>query len=401
MTLSNTSTLLDRGADISVESAQNPPTALMMAIDQQSFDIVKTLVKHRCDVNQAFEDGTPLLLAIKKGELRIVRYLLQHNAHVDTVALLNAVLMQNIEHLRCLLIHHEKAGGPKTDLSTSALAASRAGNEDALSLLLENGADIDARTKGRETLVWFAAAGGYYRSLNLLLAKGADIEKRARPRACTGHQSANCLFAEQDVHRCTAVQIAVSHGHWDCARLLIRHGGDLSDWVHGRYLYKRYNRLLHLMIIAPVNPTEKLQVLADMGADPNVEDPDGQTSLHIVSTNVAINRADRVTMARILVSKGARVNFRDEMGVTPLHCTFRRGSTDFEFIEFLLKNGADPNIEDCTGRTPFDYAEWSCTPEILKLARAAGKADATDDRSPRFTLRCSPYQTPTANTTHC
>ncbi|KAL8756639.1 MAG: hypothetical protein Q9199_002793 [Rusavskia elegans] len=366
--------LLDHGADVSAESAQYPPTALGMAIDQGSFDIVETLVKHRCDVNQAFEDGTPLSLAIRKGGIDIIRYLIQHDAHIHADALLAAVETWNIEHLRFLLIHHKKAGGPKTGLSASALAASRVGNEDALSLLVENGANVNSRTKvekirvrrndlnnglrtvqaGGETLVWLAAAAGHHRSLGLLLAKGADIKIRAHPRACTKHTREGCLFAEQNVYECTAVQIAVSHGHWDCARLLVRHGGDLNGFVshiRGEKAEIGFQTLLRLVIKTPVNPTERLEILADLGADPNREDPDGKTPLHVVST-VSYDRADKVTMAQSLVAKGARVNCQDEMGATPLHYAVSMVSPDCELIEFLLKNGADLNSEERSGKTP-------------------------------------------------
>ncbi|KAL8879178.1 MAG: hypothetical protein Q9198_003166 [Flavoplaca austrocitrina] len=371
--------IITKSPEFSTESFQGPSTALEMAIHRGSFDIVITLVKHRCDVNQTFEGGTPLSLAIRKGELRIIQYLLQNNAHVDTVALLTAVEVQNIGHLGCLLTHHEKAGGLMTDLSTLALAAGRAGKEDALCLLLDKGADVNAslivegtetwrnylyddlRTTpaGGETLVWFAAAAGKYRLLSLLLAKGADTEKRAHAIACMVHSREHCLFAEQDVHGCTAIQIAVSHGHWDCARLLVRHGGDLNAWVHPPLMYwhERYHGLLHLVIKAPVNPMANLQVLADMGADPNLEDPDGQTPLHITSkTTFNIDRADRVTMARILVKNGARVNCQDKRGVTPLHHAVRRVPKDDELIDFLLKNGARVNCQDKRGVTPLHHA---------------------------------------------
>ena len=129
------------------------------------------------------------------------------------------------------------------------------------------------------------------------------------------------------------------------------------------------------MIDAPVTPAEKLRILADMGADPNIEDREGRTPLHIIPIR-AQNGADRVTMAQILFAKGARVNCRDANGDTPLHCTLHRVSPDYEFIEFLLKNGADPNMEDHTGRKPLRYArEFLKSPEIVNaLVRAGGTA---------------------------
>ncbi|KAI4265983.1 MAG: hypothetical protein L6R38_009035 [Xanthoria sp. 2 TBL-2021] len=399
-------TLLDRGADVSAESSKIPPTALGMAIDQVSFDIIKTLVKHRCDVNQAFWRKTPISLAIKKGDLNIIQYLMQNNAHVDTGTLQTAVEMQNIEQFRLLLTHQEKAGGPKANLSTLALAASRVGNEDALRLLLERGVDVNASTSleylrvryydgdylrhehriveaGGETLVWLAAAGGHLRSLNLLLGKGADIEKRAYPKACTEHTLEDCLFAEKRVEECTAVQIAVSHSHWDCARLLVRHGGDLNAWVD--CFQGESERLLHLAINAPVGPTEILRNLADIGADLNIENYGSRTPLHVLPST-ATSRGNKISMARTLIAKGGEINHKDDWGVTPLHCAVGVKSRDYELIEFLLKNGADPNAKDKNDQTPLHYAAELADQRVFRtLIKAGGKADRKDNegRSPQ------------------
>lgn len=47
------------------------------------------------------------------------------------------------------------------------------------------------------------------------------------------------------------------------------------------------------------------------------------------------------------------VNDRDAFGNTPLHYACKRG--DIEVIEFLLKKGADPNVENNEGKTPLFY----------------------------------------------
>ncbi|KAL8965971.1 MAG: hypothetical protein Q9183_003591, partial [Haloplaca sp. 2 TL-2023] len=359
-------TLIDRGADISAESFQYPGTVLGMAIEHRSLRIVETLVKHGCNVNRTFEDEAPLSLAISEGGIDITRYLVQHGAHVEMNALLTAARKENIQHLQFLLSHYKKADGLKADLSRLAVAAIRVGNEDALSLLVEKGADINARCKldkvvyrkGGQTLVWLAAAGGHHRSLDLLLAKGADIEKRAYPEACKGHQYNACLLAVDLPDDCTATQIAISHGHWDCVRLLAHHGGDLNDSVHP-------------VIKAQWSAEERLQNLLDIGADPNVEAPNGTTPLHIVSSAIR-DPATKLNMARILVAKGARVNCQTRSHWTPLHITLRKVTPDYQFVEFLLNNGADPTLLDCDGRTPLHYHQRRFTSEIKDALARAG-----------------------------
>ncbi|KAL8866827.1 MAG: hypothetical protein Q9174_006056, partial [Haloplaca sp. 1 TL-2023] len=167
-------TLTDRGADINARSRRFPQTALGMAIDQGSLMIVKILVTHGCDVNQIFEGETPLYLAIRRREIAIARYLVENGAHIDMNALLRAIDVMNEQNLQVLLSHYKQENGVEADLEQLAVAAIRKGKEDALLLLVERGADINASSKpdrfarsgpgeGGQTLVWLAAAGGHYR----------------------------------------------------------------------------------------------------------------------------------------------------------------------------------------------------------------------------------------------
>ncbi|KAL8865753.1 MAG: hypothetical protein Q9174_006715, partial [Haloplaca sp. 1 TL-2023] len=377
-------TLLDRGADRNAKPRPWVATPLEMAIEHGSYQIVETLVKHVYNVNQTSRGDAALDYAVRVGRFDIVLYLVQHGAHVNTDTLLTAFEHRSIQYLDYLLLYYKQAHGPKADLSNLVLAASKVGHDAALSLLLENGADINATlkeqkmhenglVKGGQTLVWFTAAGGHYRSLNLLLTKGADIARRAYPKGCEEHDFKDCMFVGNVPDDCTAIQIAISHGHWDCARLLARYGGDP-------------NASMHLVIRARGNGEERLQNLLEIGADPNAENIMSNTPLHVISPYVGMY-AHRQTMARFLVTKGANVNYQNKRGATPLHFALeifekygKRNLLVAEFIEFLLENGADPNIKDCKGRTPSYHSSYGPgQPYGSRIYKALVKAGAATD----------------------
>jgi hypothetical protein len=63
---------------------------------------------------------------------------------------------------------------------------------------------------------------------------------------------------------------------------------------------------------------------------------------------------NQLTLGRQLIEHGADVNTcAYPRGVTPLHLACHaQTTTNLDFIDLLLENGADPNTQDDLGRTP-------------------------------------------------
>ncbi len=74
---------------------------------------------------------------------------------------------------------------------------------------------------------------------------------------------------------------------------------------------------------------------------------------------------------QFLIEKGADVNLADNKGLTSLHMAGRRGTK--EIVILLLDNGANAGAADSQGKTALDYCEGSQRlSEIAEILRAAG-----------------------------
>lgn len=82
-----------------------------------------------------------------------------------------------------------------------------------------------------------------------------------------------------------------------------------------------------------------------------------------------------IVAVRKLVAEGARVNWRDHRGRTPLLAATWRNR--IEVARFLIQEGADVNAKDLIQDTPFLVAGAEGRAEILKMTLGAG-ADLKD-----------------------
>lgn len=114
-----------------------------------------------------------------------------------------------------------------------------------------------------------------------------------------------------------------------------------------------------------------VKVLLDAGADPDRPTRDGHTAL----TQVAdLDRPDKaLEYLPWLVARGGDLDHRVENGRSFLlrRCVDFR-TTDLEFLEGLMKLGADPNLSDDTGRTALDYLYEQQADEAIAVFEAHG-----------------------------
>jgi ankyrin repeat protein len=225
------------------------------------------------------------------------------------------------------------------------IAAALNGHKTTAQLLLENGAKIDIGGAFGKTALHLAAGKGYSTTVQLLLEYGANIE------------------AEDEYHD-TALHFAAKGGHKTTTQLLLKKGARVD--VEGR----SHNTALHLA--AQMGRSTTVQLLLDHGANCMAVNKDKWTALHIAASQGHLEPVSQ------LLEKGADVNARTKTGNTALHIMAKGGTV--AVASLLLEKGADINARAKHGRTPILEAAMNGHHTLVYLFGMKGAdIDARDD----------------------
>ena len=308
-------------------------------------------------INALTKSGeTPLISAITTGDDEIVRLMLQRGASVEA---------------RC------------ADRITPLMYAVNHGKLSILELLLRNGAQADTKTAGW-TALHRAADIVSVAMVTLLLANGADIEARSPKdfspkkhplaRLGVGYDEYDEADASQSDEGWTALLRATINGKEAIVRLLIEHGAYLEA--------TNPNNDTPLICAAEGNYETIVGYLLESGASVHAEDNFGWTPLHRAMVN---RNGDRV--AQMLLTHGADINARCSFKKTPLHLAIEKGNDSM--VSFLLAAGADYEARDIAERTPLHTAIESRLENMVHLLLGAGADADAKDKSGHDALRAA------------
>ena len=263
-------------------------TLLHLAVQQGSVEVIQALIKAGVQVD-GFETGgsTPLYYAAINSKIEIVKLLKKHGAKTD------AVDAQGLTFLH-ILAHHKKI---ETIKSLKALEF-----------------NLEEKGTGGFTALHYAAAFGKIEAIKALIEAGANIKAT-------------------DEHGETPLHYAAQHGQIEAIRQLIAFAdvNDKADSEWGR-------APIHMAVAN--QKVEAIKVLLELGADPNLPNKNGLTTLQS-----SVDKGN-VEAVKALVKGGAKLNLEAINEEAIMHSIIARR---------VIK---EARIED----------DSSLTPEVLKEA---------------------------------
>lgn len=235
-------------------------------------------------------------------------------------------------------------------------AVGRNADRKVIDLLLDRGADIEARNASNTAVLTLAVGSGNgHREILALLDRGAN----PNPGKNT--------YGETPLSM--AVRNSSYDGNPDVVRLLLESGADAAE----RYSDNGVT-LLHLYYYglfesssssrdAAASP-EIVRLLLDHGCDASVTPDDDLFGGSILFWAMLLG-APAPEIISLLLEHGASLAAAHPGGATPLHLAPFTGST--EVTSVLLEHGADVSARDDDGETPLHYAMRSDAVGVVRL----------------------------------
>ncbi|XP_059376634.1 kinase D-interacting substrate of 220 kDa B-like isoform X5 [Carassius carassius] len=343
---------LDKYREVDTRS-ENGQTALMLASEQGSLQIVQELIRRGANVNlDDIDCWTALISAAKEGHTEVVKELLENNANVEHrdmggwSALMWAAYKGRVEVAHLLL---EKGAHPNITGQYSVypiIWAAGRGHAEIVQLLLQHGAKVNCSDKyGTTPLIW-AARKGHYDCVMHLLENGANVDQ----------EGANSM---------TALIVAVRGGFTEVVKELLKRNPNMN------MTDKDGNTAL--MIAAIEGYTEIVQDLLDAGTYVNIPDRSGDTVL------IGAVRGGHVVIVRALLNKYADIDVKGQDSKTALYWAVEKSNATM--VRDILQCNPDTEAYTKDGETPLIKATKMRNMEIVELLLDKGaKVSAVDKK---------------------
>ena len=261
----------------------------------QNGDRAAALAAHRrdgADVNAAQGDGTtPLHWAVYKVDRELVAELLERGAKADVTNKYGSSPLarsrearRTCELVELLLDAGANVEAPNGDGQTALMLAARVGSLDIAKLLVERGADVNAREAWRDqTALMWAVDGNFPELTQFLIEHGADVNVRASANDWGSQITSEPRAQYRPVGGLTALLYAARSGCTRCVRSLLAAGADIDRPTP--------DGVTPLMIAIDNTSYDTARVLLDAGANPHVWDWWGRTALYVAIDMSYVPRA--------------------------------------------------------------------------------------------------------------
>ncbi|XP_049839283.1 serine/threonine-protein phosphatase 6 regulatory ankyrin repeat subunit C-like [Schistocerca gregaria] len=364
--------LLEAGADFK-SVGEDGKTALSVAAEQYSYDIVNSLIKAGAETSCCNKDTLTqiLYLASGKDDFELTNKVIAEGADVNGRKIDRYPSSTEKGHtVRCLgcyttgcQVHSELSGHSPLFQTLHSLKM--------VMLLIGAGADVNFKDNYGCSPLHTALECGHHEVLDVLLDAGGD------PNAVD-----DCGVSL--LHTIASRSVAAMVYHTKLRQKIMRFTERLIEAGANINIMDHQGRTpLHYIAVEGNNKgtiqlTEKM---IEAGARVDVADHHGRTPLHYVgqSRNLGNYKGMQgikgiMQLTRMMIEAGARVNVADDHGRTPLHYAAQAGN--YKYVKELLKAGADVNAMDMDGATPLLMQSSRNYHEVTQLLVRAG-ADVT------------------------
>jgi ankyrin repeat protein len=279
--------------------------------------------------------------AAQKGDVAQLRVLLRKKAKVDAPHPSFVALCGHYVSIR---------GG------TALMMAAGEGHLEAARVLLDAGANVNAREVSGWTPLLLAALLDHAEVIRLLGERGADLSVVTR-EGDTALLLATSFYRQ----RYEAALAVLDLG----AEVRVQSKNDQQTPLH---------QVAHWTMNEPNAEQQTItlaQRLLEAGAKVDARDYIRRTPLHLAAER------GNVRLAQLLLNHGANINARDHQNSSPLH----EACDQPAMTEFLLEHGAKPNYRTKSlGLTPLHFAALKKQPSVIRfLAKHGAKLDLKDE----------------------
>ena len=237
---------------------------------------------------------------------------------------------------------HEINSHDKSNSWTPLMWAATQGHEATATLIIERNADINLETTdSRDTALHEAVRFRKTTIVKMLLRKGASLELRNKLGYTPMHYAAK--GATESLRALIDGGANVNTESEEGQTPLIIAINSLEPWPDDR------SSTVNDFEPQAVEKLHRVKLLLESGAEINIADVDGRTSL-----SYAAGYCNKVEIAEMLLKSKAEVDHRDRLGWTPLMFAARNQRADNTSL--LLDWGADVNAQDKTGLSALAWA---------------------------------------------
>ena len=359
---------IDRGADANAfyhhSWLLSPKSTLVMTAARHGYsDVVKVLVARGASISPK-----TIELAATFGDSEMIHFLLANGAKTTPNLLTLAAGNLQTENVHTLLSLGLKANFRNHLKRTPIMEAALYYYDDMSGelsfpeiekrvyeiskLLIENGANVNAKDYEGMTALMFAVKGGYTETVKLLLSKGARLDDTNKfgdkvADFCSSYNAEGLNAVLLDILKIEYTQDDTERGY-------------LSDRPKTKWKNQEEKNDVLRQAIHADNPKEVKRAL---NAGASIDYYNNYADETPISE--ALERNNSTAVLRLLIQYGAPVNATNGNGTTPLMRAVM--NNNYSAVKYFIKSGADVNQKNTYNNAALIFAAKNGDSRMIKL----------------------------------